>query len=428
MPQTGPKQARLPGDSRAVVGVFAAVMMPVMLGTAALVIDAGVWSVSQTRLQYAADAAAVATGYLLTNGTMKGQSVSASLPTFQAVALAQVTDATQGRLAGTLVTPVGVLIASDYSNVKVTLTSTGSTFFAGSIGFAAPTLTATATASLGSTPACVLALSATSAQAMKVDNAGTIQATNCGIFSNSTAADAIWLDSGTISGATVGARGGVAKSNSGSNTFVPAVPTSYAATVPDPFGARIAPSPGACEYNNKKYDSYSASPHTPPPGVYCGDTVFGGNGSTFRFAPGIYYIVNGFLKFDNAAITLAADVAFVVTGATPGRIDWTNYSNTSIPFTARTTGPTAGIVFWQTCPQNPGTIISTFAGGSTLEVSGAIYAPCGDLRLSNNAQINAPSNGSMSIVASRIYTAGSAGIRARGASGVSNANTAALTQ
>lgn len=426
MLQTGPTQAMLPGDSRAVVGVFAAVMLPVMLGIAALVVDAGVWSVSKTRLQYAADAAAVATGYLLTNAAMKALPVSASLPTFQAVALAQVKDATQERLAGTLVTPVDVVIASDYSSVKVTLTSTAATFFAGSVGFTAPTLTATATVSLGSTPVCVLALSAAGLKATMADGMGTIKAVGCGIFSNSSAADSIYLDSGTISGVTVGAHGGVLKSSSGSNTFSPPIPTSNAASVPDPFAARVAPTPGACDYTLKSYTTSSVLPHMPPPGVYCGNTVFGGGGSSFIFAPGIYYIKNGNLKFDNATIVTADEVTFVITGTSPGQILWTNYSNTSNPITARTTGPTAGIAFWQTCPQNPGApIISTFVGGSTLEVSGAIYAPCGDLQLSNAAKIVAPATGAMSVVANRIYTTGSARITARG---TDTANTPALTQ
>ena len=411
---------------RGAIGVFTAAMLPVMLGMAALTVDAGLWTVSETRLQYAADAAAVNAGYLLTNASIKSQSTSATLSTFQSVALAGVQDATGMRLIGKLQTPVGVSVASDYSSVTVTLTSQAAAYFAGAVGFTPSVMTATAKAALPQTPPCVLAL-ATAAPAINVDNMGSIKARNCGIYSNSSASNSIYLDSGTISGATLGAHGGVQKSNSGSNTLSPATPATYGATLADPYAAKTAPTPGACNYNNKSYSTYNT--WNVSPGVYCGDTTFGGNGSTINFAPGIYYIVGGKLTFNNATIGQSAGVTFlIVPSSTSHNVDWTNYSNTSINFTSPATGPTAGIVFWQTCLSSGALITNTFAGGSTLALSGAMYAPCGALDISNNAQIAAPANGSMSVVANTIYAHGSGGIQAASTTPAISSSTAVLTQ
>jgi hypothetical protein len=49
-----------------------------------------------------------------------------------------------------------------------------------------------------------------------------------------------------------------------------------------------------------------------------------------------------------------------------------------------------------------------------MQISGAIYTPCGALELSNNAQLTTQSGGTMTVVANTIYVTGSAGIAAVG--------------
>ena len=80
--------------------------------------------------------------------------------------------------------------------------------------------------------------------------------------------------------------------------------------------------------------------------------------------------------------------------------------------------------FWLGCGKSQ-TI--TFNGGSTLLVNGAIYAPCADMTVNNNAQINAPLNLSLNVVANTIHVTGSAGIRTSNGTSGSAAN-AVLTQ
>lgn len=401
-------------DRRGAIAVMIAVMIPVLLAMLGLAVDLGVWYRESVRLQLAADAGAEGAAWLLPGQTARTSD-------FQAAALIAVNGVTGGKWIGTLATPASVSVAADWSQVTVTLTSTADRYMTSMIGVPAPALSATATAGIHVQSACILALSTSAAPAIQVDNMGSLKANGCGVFSNSTAANAIYLNSGTISGKSVGAAGGIALSNSGSNTFSPAPGNPHAAPQGDPYASLPAPSPGSCSYTNASFTANQASPYkfTQSKNVFCGTTTIGGNNTTDTFDPGTYYVVNGDLVFNNAAITQAQGVTFVLTGSTPGAFSWTNYSNAVMTMTAPTTGALAGVLVWQRCPTSGSGKANSFAGGSTLQISGEFYAPCGAVNLSNNAKLATTSGGAMGVVANTIHATGSAGISA-GSSGTTN--------
>lgn len=413
---------RLATDRRGSTAIISALLAPVMIGFAGLTVDTGMWYREYERLQLAADAAALGASRLLSDS-------SATTAQYQAAGLAEADGVTGGKLIGTLATPISVSVASGQKSVTVTLTSTANSFFTGIFSSTPPTMTASATAgysqSSGAT-ACVLATSTSAQDAIKVDNMGSITGSGCGVFANSNASSAIYLNSGTVSGSTVGTAGTISESNSGSNTLSGKT-SQNAATEQDPYASRTAPTPGSCNNSTNNFTAYGTYQFTQSANIWCGDVTIGGNGSTDSFAPGVYYVVNGNLIFNNADITSASGVTFVLTGTTEvGAVEWTNYSNTTA-LTAPTTGATAGIVFWQTCtdPSNTGT--NTFNGGGTLELSGAFYAPCGTINANNDAKIEAASGGTMSFIASTIYATGSASIAAAtGTSGSGSSGTTSL--
>ena len=107
---------------------------------------------------------------------------------------------------------------------------------------------------------------------------------------------------------------------------------------------------------------------------------------------------------------------------------WTNYSNTSTQITAPTSGATAGIAVWQKC-RSAGGQTSSFQGGSTLLVSGAMYMPCSAVDIGNNAQLSAPLNQGFNLTAKSLYVHGSGALRTASTSGgASGASGVALTQ
>lgn len=408
---------------RGSVSVMLAVAFPVLLALTGLAIDLGVYYRESMRLQLAADAAAMGAARLLPGKT-------ATVADFKAAGLLEARAVTGSAWLGSLRTPIGATVTADWSQVTVTLTSVANTYLSRFIGVSAPTLTASATAGVQQPGSCVLALSASASPGIKVDNMGNITATGCGIFADSTAGQAIYLNSGKISGLTVGAAGGVVTSNSGSNTLSPSPGTSYASAQSDPLASLKAPTPGACSYTNGNFSAYQSTPYqfTQTKNVFCGNTTIGGNSTTDTFEAGIYYVVNGNLTFNNATITQAQGVTFVLTGSAPGALSWTNYSNTTTTMTAPTAGATAGILVWQTCSASGSAGTSTFAGGSTLQISGSIYAPCGEVDMSNNAKIVPGAGASASLIASKIWLTGSAQFSASAGPSASAAAQVSLLQ
>ena len=409
---------------RAAIAPMTALLAPAFLGMTALIVDAGFWIIGSSRLQVAADAGAMGAGFLLST-SLKGQTGPTQTSTMQSVAACEA-QAAATKLVGTLNTSPTVSIASDWSSVTVTFTSQAPSYFPGIFSGGAPVLRASATASVKATPAtpCVLTLG-TTGTGVQVDNSGTIAATNCSIFSKAkdpnSSIPSIYLNSGVISATVVAAAGAVTQSNSGSNSMTPSNPTSNSSTVyADPLASKSLPAPGACNVTNGNYSAYGTYNFSAAANggsyVFCGNTVIGGNGSTDSFGPGIYYVVNGNLTFNNAALTNASGISFVLTGSSPGNFSWTNYSNTTTPITAPTTGPTAGVAIWQAC-NNSGSQTASFQGGSTISVAGTIYMPCSKVDAGNNAQITAQSGQAFNIEAFSIYAHGSAAIRTNAISG-----------
>ncbi len=447
--------------------MWIALAVPLFLAASAIALSVGQGLVARQSAQIAADlgAQAGAIAYGANANAQAAAAVAANVAELNGVPAAQRSwDAGSNQLsAGTLSVAIGPGV-TDITRTAVSLSVTRPvpTAFAPILGNPSRSVTASGVAEAwtGSTPsadsgACVLAMHASAAAAIKVDNMGRIQTPGCDIFANSTAAGtgvnaAIYLNSGTLSGKSISTPGKACLSNSGSNTVSPTIPNngciSPAGTAKaDPFAAMPLPSPtqpgcsvnatyGVCcippitgtvsgvsstatNISNKSYTAWQSTPRTFNPangGVFCGNTTIGGNGTTDQFAPGIYYVVNGNLTFNNSAITSANGVSFVLigkNGGNPGAFSWTNYSNT-YTVAAPASGPTAGILFWQGCKADGTAPTNTMAGGSTLTMTGAFYAKCGALSLTNNIQMNAASGAAMRVVASTIYVAGSAGIQA----------------
>jgi Flp pilus assembly protein TadG len=461
---------RFAADRRAAATLWVALSIPPLVAAAGLALNVGQAALARQGVQMAADLAAQggAISFARDGDAAVAAHAAADLAQMNGIAGAtRVWDAGSKTLsAGPVTVTLGPGI-TDPSRTSVTVDASRAVpmAFASLLAASAErTVTASSTAEVwtptgggGGGGACVLALNASAAAAIKVDNMGRIQTSGCAIHANSTAAGtganaAMYLNSGTLSGSALTTPGKVCLSNSGSNTVSPAIGGSGArcispgsAAQADPFAGLAVPEPvqSGCSTNstygvccippitgtvsgtpssatnvvNKSYTAWQATPRTFSPangGVFCGNTTIGGNGASDQFAPGIYFVVNGNLTFNNSNVTLADGVSFVLigrNGGNPGAISWTNYSNT-YAMSAPASGATAGILFWQACKADGTAPKNAMAGGSTLSMNGSFYAKCGMLELTNNIQMNAAAGGSMKVVANTIYAAGSAGINA----------------
>jgi Flp pilus assembly protein TadG len=428
-------------DRRGAVAVWVAVAAPALMMTGGLGLEASAWAVAKARAVVAADAAANA------GAVVYGTTTNAQTATTAAVNIAEVngitgsasrtyTSASKTLTDGNAVAVVGPGVTSATrtavtATVSIVVPNSFSALF--NSNSAGQTITASSVAEVwssagsGSTGACILALDTAAQYAIKADNMGVLTASNCSIWANSNNASAMYLNSGTISGTTVGAVGGITKSNSGSNTFAPWPASAFSSAQTDPYAAMVMPTPASTTCHAAPITSWQSSTRQQTPGYYCGNTTFGGNGVADQFAPGIYYINNGSLTFNNATILPSPGVTFVMMGSSPGGISYTNYSNTITEMSAPLTGPTAGLLFWQACASSGTSPANTMAGGSSLSFSGGIYLPCGALNVSNNIRLNTASGTTMRVVAKTIYAAGSAQINAAAVS-VPGAPQVALVQ
>ena len=398
-------------DRRSSVAMMAALLGVPMLGFLALATDMSMWFLEQHRLQIAADAASFSAALQLQNASMQRGGANA----YATLVSNEVQAVTGGSLIGTLKPPSVAITSID---AKVTLTSTADTYFVNAFRSAPVTISASARAGLQAAGPCALALNPSADQALDVggpNGGGSIITSGCPVYSDSSSPSALYVNSGTITATGIGAHGGFTKSSSGSNN-VSTTPATNGLVQPDPVSGKYTlPSAGSCTKTNLTYTAYGN--YTLNPGTYCGTTTIGGNGSTDVFNPGTY-IFTGNVIINNANITSASGVTFVLMGPTPsanaGSFTWQN--NSAATLTAPTFGAMAGLLFWQACSSSntrngSSNGLVDFNGGSALSASGVVYAPCGTVQLDNNAQVTAASNSSFSVISSVINVWQSASLR-----------------
>jgi len=283
-------------DRRGNTTMMVATAMPLLIGFVGLAVDTGIWSREHARLQMAADAAAMGAGRMLANA-------GATTANLQAAALAEAQAAVGGGLIGTLSTPIGVTVAANPLSTTVVLTSAADLNFTKVRSTAPVMLHATSIAGLTAASVFVAALSPTAANAINIENNGTVTATGRGVFSNSTDSSSIYVRNGSITGQSVRTAGGAIASANGSSIISPAASTGAAATA-DPYAALTPPANGAC---GSAPTTYNWGTWTLQPGTYCGGLTLQ-NGAVVTFAPGLYTLLNGdFTLTGGASIASAAD-------------------------------------------------------------------------------------------------------------------------
>jgi len=133
--------SRRRGDDRSAVLVIVALLLPLIMGTAALVIDVGFWYLTQAQLQAAADAVALAGAQQLPSSPSSAQAYAQSLAA--------------RNVSGATVTPV-----------------TGPIWFGSVIGISAPTITASAVAQNTAGTGSFIYAASTACNAISIVNSG----------------------------------------------------------------------------------------------------------------------------------------------------------------------------------------------------------------------------------------------------------------
>jgi Flp pilus assembly protein TadG len=343
--------------------------LPALLGSAGLAIDFSVYNMKQTKLQSAADQAAVAAAKELAVVNVKKSSVSDAADGFARAILGN------GNFA------VNAEVGDKSDSVKVTITEKWTPFFAHFIGADVTPVVARATAKLaGTANVCVLALNDTSSKAVHMDKQAKVRAPGCGIYSNSKHTQSIRLDQNSeIEAAIVCAVGGV----QAKTTAIQPPPITDCASVPDPLASRNTPFSLPCLFGGMVLKTGSTVLN---PGTYCGGLKITGSANV-TFRPGTYVMKDGPFEVSGDAVVVSNNAAFYLQGE-KSILNFTG--NTTVEMTGALTGDLAGLLFFEDRSVSVGRI-HRINSANARKLTGTIYMSKGRLRIDPNTSVAADS-------------------------------------
>lgn len=335
--------------------VISALMLPVLVGAIGLGTDVGVWFFTHQKMQGAADSAAVSAAI-------------ANDPTTEAKAVA----ASYGFLADSRGVAITVNVPPKSGNYTTTsgatevVISQPQTPSFTAIFLKSPVIITARAVAKATGEGCVLALNRTASAAISAQGSTSVNLVNCSLYDNSSDSAALTVGgSAQISALSVSVVGGETGSSSITTTQGNYTGRSPAA---DPYAGTNFDGFSGCD--QKKYTAKNDT--TINPGVYCNGIKLNA-GVTVKMNPGVYYIDRGTLDVQGNATLIGDGVTIVFTSSTGSNYATaTINSNSTVNLTAPTTGPTAGIVFFQD-RNAPAGAAFTLNGGATQNFGGALY-------------------------------------------------------
>jgi hypothetical protein len=244
-------------------------------------------------------------------------------------------------------------------------------------------VSARAVATAGSSGSyCALELDTSSSAGVSINNGASVALNQCGLGVNATGSAALTVTGGaTLSAKSVSIGGGDTVNNGGSITPTTVVKTGQTA-VSNPYSSEVVPTFTGCNYGALPSSPYTVLGWQNPtlsPGVYCGGLSMG-NGGAVTMNPGVYIIDGGSFSVGGINSLSGTGVTVVLTGSGSNYATANIANGVAVTLSAPTTGAMAGLVFFAD-PNSSGT--STFAGGASETLTGALYLPSQTVNYSN---------------------------------------------
>jgi Flp pilus assembly protein TadG len=348
--------------------IISAVLMPVLVGTAGLGTEVGLWYYKHKNMQSAADSAAVSAATAVTAGgdlTSEAKAVAASYGFPNAVNNVAVV-VNQPPKTGNY--------TSNTQAIEVVVSQPQRRLLSSLFGSDPVPISARAVALPNSGTGCVLALNSSASPAVNVSGGNQLNLIKCNLYSNSAASPSLNVaGSATVSANQVGVVGDV---SGASNITATNGIRSHMSAVADPYADVTPPSKPSC--NNAKITvNANGKTNSLSPGCYGGNITVNA-GATLNLDPGIYYLDGADLSVAGNATITGTGVTLVFTGSTGNWGTASIGSNATIDLTAPTTGATKGIVMYGDRNMPAGTAFN-LTGGATQNFGGAIYLPKANL-------------------------------------------------
>ena len=333
-----------------------ALALPAVLATLGVATDFAIYNMKQTRMQSAADQAAVAGARELALSSSDKASVQG----------AAINTAHQYMDSEMLNLDVAATIDQSGKQVRVTVTETWTPFFAHFIGADVTPIVVNATAGLfGVSKVCVLALETSSSDAIALKSDASLLAEECAVYSNSSHKRGVSLGyTSTLEARLVCSAGGLEDKGSMSSQRV----VTECPPIADPLADRKGPTVGSCDFTDLKLNKGTT---TLNPGVYCGGLKITGS-AVVNLNPGEYIIKDGDLLAQGNATLQGNDVAFYLTGeASVIRFK----GNAVIDLSGRETGPLAGMLLFDDPSETDVLRRHEISATRASNLTGTIYLP-----------------------------------------------------
>lgn len=355
-----------------------AIMLPVILGTAGMGVDASMWMMNKRDLQSAADAASIAAAWEYANNR-DGDIEEAALREAQ-------NNGYDPDSNGELEIEQGV---DDEGRAMFTanISQEDQAYFS-SIVYTDAIYTSAAAASVVLIPTddfCMLALDPEADGAVTAVGSVEIDASGCGIAVNSNSDSALDLTGSVV--VNIGDLNIV-----GDMEVDGSVDLSYnnletnSSRVPDPYEDLEVPDFTACSRAQVRSGPTRITRDTTlNPGVYCGGITITGN-ENVTFNPGVYIIDGGDFSVTGGGQLLGEGVSFVLTNSgegSYGRLDITG--GKEVLFSAPEEGEDMeGVVFYQDREAPESSQCNSLTGTSAIEMLGAAYFPSNCFTIGGN--------------------------------------------
>ena len=305
--------------------VVFAVVLPGLAMAAAAAVEYSSLASRKSKLQNAADSAALAGAQQLrlVNNTDGAIAAIVTSVVGQTVTTPQGTSTT-----------IESAVIDQRTAVKVTIRETVTSLTGKLLSLPTMDIGAEATAKVaGNDKLCLLVLEATKNKALNLDKDSQMTAQGCAIYSNSTNKSGISAEQGSQARASLICSGGGVQ-NKG---YLFPQPTTDCPPMGDPLASVARPAIGTCKDTGLKIDY----PATLWPGTYCKGVTIGGS-AIVTMMPGVYVMDDGPLIVSKNASLIGIGVGIFFTGNAGGmRLD----PDTTINLTAPKDGPMAGLLF-----------------------------------------------------------------------------------
>lgn len=370
-------------DNRGSAFIFAALGFTVLMGFAGMGIDLTHWYAERRITQNLADAAAVAATYV----QMAGGNDAAVFQAAMEEAIRQGYQDVPGNSVF-INTALAAGVGGATPRVEVIIRREAALIFTSS--FLDQTFTIAGRAVGGSRALgtqCVIALDETAHRSLEFSG-NTTANVGCGVASNSNSAEAIYVGGNAeLTANPAQANGDIVVTGSGQiNSTYPLLP--FSPRVPDPFANYSPPPPsGSCDFTDKTVSPNSSLTISPGGGEvrFCGNTSFQG---TVTLGAGTYYFDGGDLTINAGATVTGTGVTLILTGPDSENVATMRINgNAEITLTAPAAGPNQGMVIYQDrMADTDGD--NRLNGGSTMNLTGAVYFPRQPILFSGGNDIN----------------------------------------